>query len=244
MEPQVPDHTSAAATVAVDDTDARKFMTWVFLWMFFALAISSACIYAFDTYDYCMRLLFVNDIPTALFYLALIGPFILSYIIRKGINSISYTGLSILFVIYAAIVGICFSFILLFLVDSSTLAIFLAACLAFGLMAVIGRFTKTDLTQTRPIVTFLAAGFILATPLVFLFTDLDMSLWFSYAGILVFLGLSAFHFQDLSDTADGLNINDPAAKKMAILCSLSLYVDFVNLFIFLVRIFFKRSDSV
>jgi FtsH-binding integral membrane protein len=241
MEHQNPDQAPAAATVTGDD-DARKFMTWVFVWMFFALAISSACIYAFNTFDYCSNLLFVKDTPTALFYIALIGPFILSFIIRKRINGISYAGLCILFVIYAALVGTCFSFILVIFTDSPTLAIFLAACLAFGLMAVIGFFTKTDLTQTRPILTFMLAGLVFVAPLVFLFPRLDMSFWFSLAGVVVFLGLSAFHFQDLSDTADGIDMNDPSAKKMAILCSLSLYVDFVNLFIFLVRMFIRTKD--
>jgi uncharacterized protein len=240
METPATDHTSAQAP-GLDDT-SHKFMTWVFSIMFIALAISSACVYAFDTYDYCMRLIFVKETPTALFYLALIGPFILSFIIRKRINSISFASLCILFVIYAALIGVCFSFILLAFVDSSTFAIFLASCLAYGVMAVIGLFSKQDLTQTRPVLTFLLAGLVIVTPLVFLFPDLDMGLWFSYAGVVVFLGLSALHFSDLKENGENVALNDPSAKKMAILLSLSLYADFVNLFIFLVGLLGKSRD--
>jgi len=242
METPTPDLKAAQAPIPDIDKASHKFMTWVFLWMFFALAISSACVYVFDTYDYCMRLIFVKDTPTALFYLALIGPFILSFIIRKRINSISFASLCILFVIYAALIGVCFSFILLAFVDSSTFAIFLASCLAYGVMAIVGLFSKQDLSQTRPILTFLLAGLIIVTPLVFLFPDLDMGLWFSYGGVIVFLGLSALHFSDLKENGENVDLNDPSAKKMAILLSLSLYADFVNLLIFLVALFGKSSD--
>jgi FtsH-binding integral membrane protein len=240
METPTPDQIAAPVTILDVDKASHKFMTWVFSMMFFALAISSACVYVFDTYDYFMRLLFVNGDPTALTFFSLIAPFILSFIIRKRINRISLAGLYILFIIYAALIGICFSFILLDFVDSSTLAVFLASSLAYGVMAIIGLFSKQDLTETRPILTFMLAGLIIATPLVFLFPDLDMSLWFSYAGIIVFLGLSALHFSDLKENGENVDLNDPSAKKMAILLSLSLYADFVNLFIFLVGLFGKR----
>jgi len=242
METPAPDHPALQVTAKNSDEASHKFMTWVFAMMFIALAISSACVYVFDTYDYFMRLLFVKGYPTALTYFSLIGPFILSYIIRKRINSTSFTGLCVLFVIYAMLIGVCFSFILLMFVDSSTFAVFLASCLAYGIMAVIGLFSKQDLTQTRPVLTFLLAGLIIVTPLVFLFPGLDMDLWFCYGGVFVFLGLSALHFSDLKENGENVDINDPSAKKMAILCSLSLYADFVNLFIFLVGLFGKSSD--
>jgi FtsH-binding integral membrane protein len=86
------------------------------------------------------------------------------------------------------------------------------------------------------------AGVIIIIPLVFLFPDLDMGLWFSWGGVIVFLGLSALHFSDLKENGQNVNIEDPAGQKMAILCSLSLYADFVNLFIFLVGLFAKSRD--
>ncbi|MGZ3778634.1 MAG: Bax inhibitor-1/YccA family protein [Mucilaginibacter sp.] len=233
------DNTVAIPTAANDA--GRRFMATVFLWMFAGLAITSACIYAFNTYTYCMRLIFANDSFTMLAWLALIGPFVISFIIRKGINAISFFGLCILFILYAALIGGCFAFILLEFVDSSLFGIFLASCLVFGAAAVIGYRTKTDLTQFKPILYMLLAGIILITPVVFIFPDLDMTLIVGYIGVIVFIGMSALHFQDIRDTGAGIDLNDPSAKKLALLSALTMYVDFVNLFFFIVAIFVKRK---
>lgn len=239
MESQAQDHPIAIATAS--DDAGRRFMATVFLWMFAGLAITSACIYAFNTFTYCMRLIFVNDRFTALAWLALIGPFIISFVIRKAINAIPFFGLCILFTLYAALIGVCFSFILLEFVDSSLFAIFLAACLVFGGAAVFGYRTKTDLTQFRPILYMLLAGIIIVTPLVFIFPGLDMTLFVGYIGVILFFGLSALHFQDIRDTGSAIDLNDPSAKKMALLSALNMYVDFVNLFFFILAIFVKRK---
>jgi uncharacterized protein len=233
------DHTIAIP--AASNEAGRRFLAMVFLWMFAGLAITSACIYAFNTFTYCMRLIFINDSFTSLAWLALIGPFVVSFIIRKGINAISFFGLCILFMLYAALIGVCFAFILLDFVDSSLFGIFLAACLVFGVAAVIGYRTKTDLTQFKPILYMLLAGLIILTPVVFIFPDLDMTLMAGYIGVIVFVGLSALHFQDIKDTGAVIDLNDPSAKKMALLNALTMYVDFVNLFFFILAIFVKRK---
>src|ERR1700741_3476307 len=112
METPCQDHTIAIPASAVD-RGSRRFMGGGFFSRFAGLALKSACIYAFNTYTYCMRLIFTNDSSTALAWLSLIGPFIVSFFIRKGINAISFFGLGMLFILYAALIGVCFSFILL-----------------------------------------------------------------------------------------------------------------------------------
>jgi len=240
MDTPTPVHTSAVTA----DTTSHRFMAIVFLWMFAGLGITSACIYAFNTFTYCMRLIFANDRFTALAWLTLIGPFVVSFIIRKGINAISFFGLCILFILYAALIGVCFAFILLEFVDSSLFGIFLASCLVFGAAAVIGCRTKTDLTQFKPMLYLLLAGIIVVTPVVFLFPDLDMSLMVGYIGVVVFIGLSALHFQDIKDTGAAIDLHDPSAKKMALLSALTMYVDFVNLFFFILAILVKRKQAI
>jgi FtsH-binding integral membrane protein len=236
------ENTGPISVKATDsDSTSRRFMAMVFLWMFAGLAVSSACLYAFNTFTVCMRLIFANDNFTALAWLALIGPFILSFIIRKGINAISFTGLCLLFLIYAALIGICFSFILLEFVDSSLFGIFLAACLVFGIAALIGYKTNTDLSQFKPILYLLLAGIIIITPVIFLFPDLDMSLTVGYIGVILFVGISAFHFQGIKETGAVIDLNDPSAKRMALLNALTMYVDFVNLFFFIIATFIKKK---
>ena len=234
-------HSSAISTLS---PEARKFMVRAFIQMFIGLAITSACVYAFNTYDYCMRLLMDNEHISILFWLSLLGPFLVSLIIRKGVNGLPYFSLCLLFIIYAALIGICFSYIFIIfdLLDSSVFGIFMTACLAFGIMGIVGFTTRIDLTQARPILYWLGGGLIAVVPVVFLFPDLEMDLWVSWIGIIVFMGLGALHFSDLRDTADQPGIDDITAKKLAVLCSLQLYIDFVNLFFFLVAFFFKRKD--
>jgi uncharacterized protein len=230
------------ATVTADVT-SRKFITRVFAWMFVALAVTSACVYAFNSFDYCMRLIFSNDRFTALAWLSLIAPFILSFIIRRGVNSISYTGLCVLFILYAALIGVCFSFILLEFVDSSLFGIFQACCLVFGIAGITSYTTKTDLTQFKPILYLLLCGLVIVTPVVFLLPDLQMNLWVSYFGMILFFGIAALSFGSMKETAMQPGLDAATAKRLAILSSLSLYADFVNLFFFVIGIFFSRKND-
>jgi hypothetical protein len=70
-----------------------------------------------------------------------------------------------------------------------------------------------------------------------------MSLWVSYIGVIVFMGVSALSFSAVKDTGNGIDHSDPDAKKLSLVCSLQLYVDFVNLFVFLLVMFFGKSDD-
>jgi len=223
---------------------ARRFTVGVFMLMFAGLAITSACVYTFNTYDYCQNLLVDQQGHISLlFWLSLFGPFLVSLVIRKGINAISVFGLYLLFLIYAALTGICFSYILAILgvTDSSLFAVFITACLAFGIMGIVGFTTRIDPNQAKPIVYFLGGGLVAVIPIVFLFPGPDMSLGVSFIGVMVFMGMGILHFSDLRDTADQPGFDDATGKRMAVLYSLYLYADFVNLFFFLVAMLFKRK---
>jgi FtsH-binding integral membrane protein len=244
MESPAPAGTPAEAA-PVDDRASRHFLAAVFLWVFVALAVSSACLYLFTTNSYFINLLFVKSSgrPTALMWLSLISPFILSFAIRKGADNISYFGLCVLFIIYAAMIGTCFSFILYLFIDTSVFGIFLASCLVFGIAGVIGYAFKIDLTTIRPILYMLLAGLVIVTPVVFLVLLPEMSLWVSYIGVIIFIGVSAISFSDVRDIGKGIDHSDPDAKKLTLICGLQLYVDFVNLFVFLLAMFFGKSDD-
>jgi FtsH-binding integral membrane protein len=221
----------------VTSPSADRFLTNVFMWLFLALAISSVCLYLFNYIDSCMRLLFANGKPTVLAWFSIPAPVILALIIRHGINRISYPGLCVLFVIYSALVGTCFSFILLDWVDSSLLGVFLSSAVVFGVMAVAGYITKTDLSKFRSLLMMLVIGILVATIIVFCFPGWELQFWVSCLWVAVFLGLTTFHMQDLKSQAETIDHNDPSAKKMALLGGLTLYFDFVNLFVFLIKMF-------
>ncbi len=214
---------------------ADRFLTSVFMWMFLALTISSVCLFLFNYVNSFMRLLFMNGNPTILAWFSIPAPVILALIIRHGINRISYAGLCVLFVIYSALVGICFSFVLLDWVDSSLLGVFLVSAIIFGIMGVAGYVTKTDLSKFRSLLMMLVMGILMAMIVVFFLPGLELQFWVSCLGVTVFLGLTTFHMQDIKSQGESIDHNDPSTKKMALLGGLTLYFDFMNLFVFLIK---------
>jgi FtsH-binding integral membrane protein len=241
MENQLPDYSNV---IQIDDADSsRKFMAGVFAWMFVALGISAALAYAFANTSL-ITLLFEtsNGVtqPTGLAYICMFAPLAFVLIMSFGMNRISYAGLSILFVLYSAVTGVSFSFILLAYTASSVLGVFLTASLVFGVMAVAGYTTKTDLTKFGSLMIIGLIGIVIAS-LVNMFLRSDsLGYIISYIGVAVFVGLTAYDVQKLKNIGAGVQYGDASSKKMALMGGLTLYLDFINLFLFLLRIFGRR----
>lgn len=229
--------------IVKDETISNRYIAGVFVWMFIGLAVSAAAIFAFNTYTVCMRLIFVNDHFTSFAWLALLGPFGLSLLIRRGINSIHYLGLIVLYLLYAALIGACFSFILLDFVDASLFGIFAAISIVYGIAAIVGYHSKTNYNQVRPIFRMLVGGILIAIPIVYLFPDLQMQISSTIIGVLICICVAGFRFQDIRELGATIDPNDPSTKKMALLQALKLYVDFVNLLFFIILFFLKKNFS-
>ena len=241
MENQLPDYSNV---IQIDDADSsRKFLANVFAWMFVALGISAGLAYAFANTSL-ITLLFDNSSgvlqPTGLAYICMFAPLAFVLIMSFGMNKISYAGLSVLFVLYSAVTGISFSFILLAYTASSVLGVFLTASLVFGVMAVAGYTTKTDLTKFGSLMIIGLIGIVIASLInMFLRSD-SLGYIISYIGVAVFVGLTAYDVQKLKRIGAGLEYGDASSKKMALMGGLTLYLDFINLFLFLLRIFGRR----
>ena len=211
--------------------------------MFIGLAVSAAAIFAFNTYTVCMRLIFVNDHFTSFAWLALLGPFGLSLLIRRGINSIHYLGLIVLFLLYAALIGACFSFILLDFVDASLFGIFAATSIVYGIAAIVGYHSQTNYNQVRPIFRMLVGGILFAIPIVYLLPDLEMQISSTIIGVLICFCVSGLRFQEIRESGATLDLNETSSKKMALLQALKLYVDFVNLLFFILMFLLRRQKA-
>jgi len=168
------------------------------------------------------------------------SPLAFVLIMSYGVNRISYLGLSLLYVAYAAATGISLSFILLVYTASSVSGVFLTSSVVFGIMAVAGYTTKTDLTKFGSLMMMLLVGIIVASIVNFFLHSSGLSMLISYIGVAVFVGLTAYDVQKLKRIGAGLEYGDASAKKMALMGGLTLYLDFVNLFLFLLRIFGRR----
>jgi len=242
MENQNPDYTYQNVVQIEDADQSRKFIASVFLWMFVALGISSLLAFSFANYQPLKDLLIdpATNQSTGLAFIVMLSPLAFVLTMSFGVNRISYVGLSIIYILYAIATGISLSYILWFYTTSSVSGVFITSSVVFGIMAVAGYTTKTDLTKFGSLMMMLLVGIIVASIVNFFLHSSGLSMLISYIGVAVFVGLTAYDVQKLKRIGAGLEYGDASAKKMALMGGLTLYLDFVNLFLFLLRIFGRR----
>ena len=214
-------------------------MRKVYLWMTLALVITGFTAYYVATSETLMMTLFTNQI---LFWGLVIGELVLVFSLSAAINRLSLTTATLMFVLYSVINGATMSFIFLAYTASSITNVFLITAGTFAVMAVFGYFTKTDLTSWGKILMMALIGIIIAT-IVNIFTKSEgLSMIQNYLGVLVFVGLTAYDSQKIKQMLMMAPDAGEAAQKVALLGALSLYLDFINLFLYLLRILGSRRD--
>lgn len=229
--------------VQINETDStRKFLANVFMWMFVALGISALVAFAFDGNQALMDTIKdpATQSLTGFGILAMISPLAFVLLISFGLNRIAYPILGLLFIAYAAVTGISFSIILAVYTSSSVLGVFLTTSIVFGIMAIAGYTTKTDLTKFGAILFMFLIGIVVASLVNMFLHSSGLQMLISYIGVAVFVGLTAYDVQKLKNIGAGLTYGDATASKMALMGGLTLYLDFINLFLMLLRIFGRR----
>ena len=219
---------------------SRRFIANVFLWMFVALGISSFCTYIFAFIPQLSALL--RDPQTGhnnIFgTVTMFAPLIFVIILARGLNKMSVFTTVLMFLAFSAIMGISISYIFYLYSFGTISSAFITAAIVFGIMAVGGYTTQQDLTKFGSILIMLLIGGIVATILnVFIFRSSSFDLLISYILVAVFIGLTAYDVQKLKRIGAGLEYGDSTAKKSAIMGALTLYLDFINLFLLLLRVF-------
>jgi FtsH-binding integral membrane protein len=221
---------------------SKTFMSSVFSWMFAALAITSIVSYYFGNNAELFSLL-RNELgrPTGLGYAVMFAPLAFVLIMSFGINRISYPVILFLFLLFSAVMGMSISYIFVAYTESSIFSTFLAASGMFGTMAVVGYTTKTDLTKFGSIMFMGLIGIVIAGLInMFLHSD-TMSYIISFIGVLVFTGLTAYDVQKLKNISAGVELGTASTSKLVIMGALNLYLDFINLFLMLLRLFGDRK---
>ena len=214
----------------------RKFFVWVYCWMFAGLLTTGFfAYYAANTPGF-VNLLYSN---TLVFYGIVIFQFVLVVFIALKINSFDVSFSRFLFFVYAALNGLIFSGLLLIYTTESITTVFLLTAATFGIMSIYGYTTKKDLTTLGNISIMALVGIIIAT-FVNLFLNSETFMWvLTYIGILTFVGLTAYDTQKLKRIASSID-NEESAAKQSVIGALALYLDFINLFLRLLRLFGKR----
>ncbi|RWY55782.1 Bax inhibitor-1/YccA family protein [Mucilaginibacter gilvus] len=224
----------------VENAEAsRKFIANVFMWMFVALGVSALCTYAFAFVPELSGML-RNNITgrnNLLGTVVMFAPLAFVLIISFGFNKLSYFAAVLLFFAFSAVMGISLSYIFLIYSIGTISGVFVTSSIVFGVMAVGGYITHQDLTKFGSIMIMLLVGIVVASFLNFFIGSSGLDLIISYVGVAVFVGLTAYDVQKLKRIGAGLEYGEASTKKMAILGALTLYLDFVNLFLMLLRVF-------
>ncbi|WP_342646465.1 Bax inhibitor-1/YccA family protein [Mucilaginibacter sp. CSA2-8R] len=226
-----------------DQASSRKFIANVFMWMFVALGISAFCAYLFATdINLLSKLIDLSTgRRTGLGTVVMFAPLAFVMLMSFGLNKISAPVLTVLFILFAALMGTSLSFVLLVYTASSVLGVFITASVVFGIMAIAGYTTTQDLTNFGSLMVMLLLGIIVASVVNMFIASPGLSKAISYIGVAVFVGLTAYDVQKLKRIGAGLEYGLADTKKMAIMGALSLYMDFINLFLSLLRIFGSRK---
>ena len=171
----------------------------------------------------------------------IIGELLLVGALSKMVNRVSATTAMAMFIGYSVMNGVTISFIFFVYTMGSIASTFFITAATFAAMSAIGYFTKKDLTSLGNILTMALIGLIIAS-IVNIFLKSDMLYWIAtYAGVLIFTGLTAYDTQKIKEMNIIGNAGTDEDKKEAIMGALTLYLDFINLFLFLLRIFGGRK---
>jgi FtsH-binding integral membrane protein len=223
---------------------SRTFISKVFLWMTGALAISAITAFLITAnFEYFLPYLFniTTGRPSILLWVIVFAPLVLVFIMSSAVNRLSLTALSLLYILYAVLMGISLSVILL-AYDLNVIGVtFAVTAGTFGIMAIMGYTTKTDLTKFGSLLLMALFGIIIAMLVNWFVKSDTLSYVVSIIGVLIFTGLTAYDVQKLKRFSTQINEFDNTAGKMALMGALTLYLDFINLFLFLLRIFGRRK---
>jgi len=223
-----------------DNAVSKSFVSNVFAYMSLALAISGALAYLFGTTDLIFSLVTRSGMTT-LGWVVMFAPFAFILAMNFGFNKMSFTTLLAVFLGYAAVMGISLSFIFLVYDLGIITKVFFITAGLFGAMAFIGYTTKTDLTKFGGILMMAVIGLVIASVVNMFMKSSQMDYIISCVGVLVFTGLTAYDVQKIKRIGAGVEFGTAEASKLALMGALSLYLDFVNLFMFLLRVFARRD---
>jgi len=209
----------------------------VFGWMFLGLLFTAAAAFLTTTSSTLMSLLFSNYFT---FIILIVAEFGLVIYLSARITKLQYGTAISLFLLYSLINGVMLSTVLLAYTSSSVAYTFSIASITFGAMSVYGYFTKTDLTRIGNLLFMGLIGLIVMS-LINMFVHATALEWLiSVLGIFVFLGLTAYDTQKIKQYYYSTTDNYELGRKVAIMGALRLYLDFINLFLSLLRLFGRR----
>jgi len=232
----------SALSTADQMSVTTTFINRVYGWMSAGLVISGIIAYLIGTDLTMVEKLVANP---GLVIGVIVAQLVLVIAISAGINKMSSAVATGCFLLYSALTGVTLSFIFLRYTMVSITTTFFVTALTFGTMSLYGYVTKRDLTSIGNLCFMGLVGIIIAS-IVNMFVGSSALYWgVTYIGIIVFVGLTAYDTQKIKEMSMALGgelASSEIGKKQAILGALRLYLDFINLFLLLLRIFGGSRD--
>ena len=246
---------SAATTAAVIDEGLRAYMLRVYNWMSSGLVLTGAVAYAIATFAPLHALFYrdgvnqfgevVRNQPTGLAILSIFAPLAFVLVLSMGVNRLSKTAAQTLYWVFCAAMGASLTNIFLVYTGDSIVRVFFITAGTFAAMSIYGYTTKSDLSRMGSFLFMGLIGIIIAGLVNMFIGSSALQFAISVIGVLVFTGLTAFDTQRIKATyvqyayADGV---DGAAKR-SVYDALSLYLNFINLFMLLLQLLGNRNSN-
>lgn len=218
-------------------TIVQRFITKVYWWMFVALLTTAGVSYYVVSSPNILRALMQSPGVLIFLMLAEVG---LVIVLSAAINRLSATMATGVFFLYSALTGVTMSAIFIVYTAESIATTFLISSGTFAVTALYGQMTKRDLTSVGSLAFMGLIGIIIASVVNIFFSSSLLYTAISYAGVVVFVGLTAYDAQKIKNMAGFFADGSDEQHKGAIMGALALYLDFINLFLMLLRIFGRR----
>lgn len=222
-----------------DQQRERSFIRQVYMWMALALLTTAAVAFSISISPSLMEALFSNR--SSFFVLAIAEVLIVAYLSGRIHKMTSQTAL-LVFAVYSILNGITFSWIFLAYSLGSIASVFITTAGTFGVMCAYGYVTKKDLSSIGNLCFMALIGLIIASIVNIFIVNNAFSMIISVVGVIIFVALTAYDMQKIKRMAASLNYSLDAdyTSKVSILGALTLYLDFINLFLYLLRLFGKK----
>jgi len=243
---------SASADTAVLDAGLRAYMLRVYNWMSSGLLLTGIVAYAIANtslislfYQQVMTPRGIAVQPTILGYAAIFAPLVFTMVLSFGVNRLSRSATQALFWAFAAAMGASIANIFLIYSGASIARVFFVSAATFGAMSLYGYTTKSDLTKMGSFLFMGLIGIIVASLVNMFIGSTALQFAISVIGVLIFVGLTAYDTQRIKGDyqqfayAEGTDI----AAKRSVFDALSLYLNFINLFMLLLQLFGNRNSS-
>ena len=237
-----PTTTQSANLVSKEST--KSFVSNVFSLMFSALIISGLSAIWFSTDG--MKEIIMNNHNgvlklTTIGWIVSLSPLGLVLLMGAGFQKFSFKTLLAIFLLYSTLTGISLSTIFSVYTTSSIASTFFISSLTFGVMALTGYTTKTDLTKMGSFLYMALIGIIIASLINWFMQSEQLDYIISIIGVLVFTGLTAYDVQKIKNIGSQVEQGSKSAQKLMIMGALTLYLDFINLFLMLLRLLGNRD---